>query len=263
LDRRFLLGFIGIPSVGKTTFAKKLAKKFAEEGHPIIVIGSDDIRNMIPNYNENFDPEREPIIREITLNLIKNCLELGFNVINDDLNYYKSMRHDLFEIANSKNCQFLTIFFKIPLKTALKRNEKRGLPIPNSVIQNIYEKLDVPGEYGWDDPIETIEVIDFGAVEEINQVYSKITSQLKKEIVEKNKIKKTKPGKAESLDKITRQLINKLISKQIHKEFNKELSILRKQFLFQAKKENYNLDQVKSVFSRQLEEFIRKYQPEE
>ena len=75
MTNKFLLGLIGITSVGKTTFAKKLAKKFEENGYPTIIIGSDDIRDMIPGYSEHFDPEREPIIRKLTLNL--NYFELN------------------------------------------------------------------------------------------------------------------------------------------------------------------------------------------
>ncbi|MHA1380016.1 MAG: AAA family ATPase [Candidatus Helarchaeota archaeon] len=260
---QFLLVFIGIPSVGKTTFAKKLAKKFKEEGYQIIIIGSDDIRNMIPDYNEDFDPKLEPIIREMTQNLIKTGLKHGFNVINDDLNYYKSMRHDLFEIAKENNCLFFLIYFKIPLEIALKRNEKRGLPIPNSVIKNIYEKLDDPGEYSWDEPIFTFESLNFIEPNEINKLFSKITSAVD-DLKQNKKLKtKSKSGKPESLDKITRSLIHELVSKQNHKRFSKELSLLRKKILIKAKEENLSLEQVKILFSRQITDFLIKNQPVE
>ena len=123
------------------TGPKKITwEKFEENGYHTIIIGSDDIRDMIPGYSENFDPEREPIIRKITLNLVRVCLELGFNVINDDLNYYKSMRHDLFEIAKALDSHFYSIFIKVSLEKAIEWNEKRGLPIPNSVIEKVYER---------------------------------------------------------------------------------------------------------------------------
>ncbi|MFX0135168.1 MAG: AAA family ATPase [Candidatus Hodarchaeota archaeon] len=260
MANQFLLGLIGIPSAGKTTFARKLAKKFEENGYPTIVIGSDDIRNMIPGYNENFDPDREPIIRKITLNIIKDCLALGFNIINDDLNYYKSMRHNLFDIANTFDCHFILVFIKVPLKKAIEWNEKRGLPIPNSVIENVYDKLDEPGEYTWDLPISTLETINLEDSELINSVYSKIISQIEKPIEYKPLLTKSKPGKSESFDILTRKLINENINKELHKKFNKQLSLLRKQFLVKAKKENFSLEEVKEKFLKQILDFIKNHQ---
>ncbi len=262
MTNQFLLGLIGIPSAGKTTFARKLAKIFEENGHPTVVIGSDDIRNMIPGYNENFDPDREPIIRKITLNIIKDCLTLGFNVINDDLNYYKSMRHNLFEITNTFDTHFLSIFIKIPLEKAIEWNEKRGLPIPNSVIEDVYKKLDEPGDYSWDIPVITLETTDLKDSKMVNSVYSKIISRIKKPIKNEPLITKSKPGKSESLDNLTRKLINRTVSKELHKKFHKQLSLMRKQFLMEVKIEDYNIEEVKEKFSKKILDFIKDHQKE-
>lgn len=262
LVKKFLLIMVGIPSVGKTTLAKTLAKKFEENGFPTIVIGSDDIRNMIPGYSENFKPDREPLIRGITLNLIGNCLELGLNVINDDLNYYKSMRHYLLELANSKDYHYEMIFIKAPLDKAIEWNEKRGLPIPNSVIEEVYNKLDEPGEYSWDVPLITLESINLEDEEIINLIYSKLISEIEKPIEQPTQYTKSKPGKSESFDKVTRQLIGEIVNKQDHKKFNKKLSLIRKQFLSKAKKENFSLEELKQKFSKEIRDFIKAHQGE-
>ncbi|NVM01768.1 MAG: AAA family ATPase [Candidatus Helarchaeota archaeon] len=262
MKNRFLLGLIGIPSAGKTTFAKNLARKFKDDGYPTIIVGSDNIRAMIPGYSEKFDPVHEPIIRKITLNIIKDSLALGLNIINDDLNYYKSMRHNLFEIANTFNFHFLLVFIKVPLKKAIEWNEKRGLPIPNSVIENVYDKLDEPGEYSWDIPIITLETINLKDPEIINSAYSQIISKIEKPIKHKPPLTKSKPGKSESLDKLTRQLINETVSKEVHKKFNKQLSLMRKQFLIEVKREDYSLEEVKEKFSKKILDFIKVHQKE-
>ncbi|MFX1451221.1 MAG: AAA family ATPase [Promethearchaeota archaeon] len=260
MKNQFLLGLIGIPSAGKTTFAKKIAMNLDKNGYPTIIIGSDDIRDMIPGYNENFDPDREPLIRKMTLNMIKDSLALGFNVINDDLNYYKSMRHNLFDIANTFDIHFLLIFIKIPLKKAIEWNEKRGLPIPNSVIEDVYQKLDEPGDYSWDIPVNILETADLKDSKMIDSVCSKIISRIKKPIKHEQPITKSKPGKSESLDKLTRKLINANVTKDLHKKFSKQLSLMRKEFLIEAKKANYNNDEVKEKFLKQILDFIKDHQ---
>ena len=49
MNNRFLLGLIGIPSAGKTTFARELAKMFEEDGYPTIII---DNKTLITGFKE-------------------------------------------------------------------------------------------------------------------------------------------------------------------------------------------------------------------
>ena len=106
-------------------------------------------------FPDSFNFKNEPIIREKNIQLVEEHLSKEEIVISDDLNYYSSMRHDLKLIADKLNVRYYIIHITTPLIICLNRNEKRGKPIPNKVIHNIYSKFDNFDKYKWDSPFET------------------------------------------------------------------------------------------------------------
>jgi len=150
----FLVLLCGIPCSGKSTLAKEMAEVLEKKfNYSTSVVTSDTFRRMIPTYQYRFEPELEQFVREATYETIRTGLKHELLVISDDINYYASIRRHLVRMAEQYKADYAIIYVNTPLEVAIDWNKKRGEPIPNSLIEEIYYKLDEPGkEYKWDKP---------------------------------------------------------------------------------------------------------------
>ena len=171
---------MGLPASGKTTFADFLKKKLNLYFHvEVKIIDPDLLRD--PFSLKIFNFQKEPRIREQTLENVRKYLKKGRIVISDDLNYYTSMRHDLKSIADDLDINFYIIHISTPLELCLKRNEERGKPIPNKVIQKIHDKFDNFKKYRWDYPFKTYSTTQsFGPVNFVKELIKEIVEDKKK-----------------------------------------------------------------------------------
>jgi O-phosphoseryl-tRNA(Sec) kinase len=252
----------GLPSSGKSTLARKIAKILEFDfSMNIIIIESDAIRNMIPSYREQrFNPDHEPIVRSAMLVLIEHFLQQGYLVINDDMNYYKSMRHDLLEIAIEMNVPFVVIYISTSKEIALSWNEKRGLPIPQDVIEDVYNKFDIPGkDYEWDRPIFTVDLSTVAVKTAANEAVTLIRDLLSKPkfsevktVMEPSEDDKYK----EAIDLLTRKTISEAIAHKKNEELAKNLSDVRRDFVKMAIKNKMTLDEVNVKFKELVEKVL-------
>ena len=145
---QFLIALCGITESGKTTFAEKLMKELSKD-QDVRIVSTDTWRDE--SYYSDFKPEYEHVVREKALEKTESYLSDGFSVIHDDTNYYSSMRHELYHLANENTCVFIVVHIATPLNVALEWNNARTSMIPPEVIEKIHEKMDIPGEkYAWD-----------------------------------------------------------------------------------------------------------------
>ena len=64
MPRPFLVILCGIPSSGKSTLAREVAKLLESKFQlPSVIVSSDAFRHMIPTYQSRFEPELEQFIR--------------------------------------------------------------------------------------------------------------------------------------------------------------------------------------------------------
>lgn len=255
----------GLPSSGKSTLAREIAIILELDlAMKTIIIESDAIRNMIPSYREQrFNPEHEPVVRSAMFSLIKYFLQQGYLVINDDMNYYKSMRHDLREIALKISVPFAIIYISTPREVALSWNEKRGLPIPQEVIEDAFNKFDIPGkDYEWDNPLLTV---DLSAVKPktaaketvilIEDLLLKPSTEEARTVIEPSKEDRQK----EAIDKLTRKIISETIADKKNEELAKNLSEVRREFVKNAIKNKLTLDEVNVKFKELVDKVAQHF----
>lgn len=220
-------------------------------------MGSDDFRRMMPIYRELFPPEREPIVRELTLQTIHFFLKNGVSVISDDTNYYSSVRHKLVELAKQTGAAYAIIAVETPLEVALKWNVERGLPIPQEVITSISEKFEKPGsKYKWDRSLASVDLSKTKAEESAKEIL-KLLLSLKQEKEEKVSVA---GGVAEEIDKATRRVVSEAVKRA--PAAAKLLSELRKSFVREALKAGLSTVEAENVFRERVEEVLNELDSE-
>ena len=139
----YLLILCGLPSSGKTTIGKNVASMLEDKhGISTMVISSDNFRDMLSYSSKGFNAEKETSVKALYEKAIASGLEMGFLVISDDLNYYKSMRSELRQIAKRTSADYDIVYVDTPVEQAMKWNQERGSPIPESLIEEINQKSD-------------------------------------------------------------------------------------------------------------------------
>jgi O-phosphoseryl-tRNA(Sec) kinase len=253
--KNFLIILCGLPASGKSTFARNF-KSILEmnSNQKTTIIDPDKIRDDL--YSGTFDPDKENLVRKKKLIKIQKDLKKGFIVISDDLNYYTSMRHDLKEIAEKLKIPFYIIHISTPVEQCIVWNGARGKPIPNDVINNIFDKFDYFNTYSWDKPFRTFnlsEKIDLG--EKIKQLLKEIEQDinLTKEQYGINKAQKFENPYKEKLDLITRKVVNHFINNRNEESNVSKILILRKRFI----KQNLDNEMSNSEIAKKFNLFLK------
>ena len=249
-----LVILVGLPSVGKSTFSKRLSKELYKKGMDNIILGTDLIRESFPAWKEEY----EDFIKNSTYYLIDNALK-SYTVIVDDTNYYNSKRRDLINIAKKNRKNHIVIYLKAPLELLLKRNIERGAKIPNEVIINMFNKFDEPGnKYSWDKPdiiIDTTKDIDYNKI--VNKIINKSKKPFK-EIEEAKKEISKKENILNEIDKITRKIMGEYIrNNELRKDEIKKISELRRNYLKEVKNkidvDNCDIKNIEKEFKELLD----------
>ena len=222
---QFILVICGLPASGKSALADRIQRSPKVKAE---IVRTDDWRD--DSYYHDWKPEKERIVRQKALNKVNQLVGQGINVIHDDTNYYTSMRHELFEIALESKCGFTIIHVTTPVKTALKWNRNRpNTNIPDSVIEDIFERFDNPGRrYLWDYSdleidMERDDVDD--ALHEIEQILDGLEPAIKPR---PSVITATE---YERLDVITRSIVSEFLKEHPEQRGNREVSVVRRDIL--------------------------------
>lgn len=135
---------VGIPGVGKTTYARKIpnARVFSSDAirEELGVDGGDK-----EAHKKVFALLHQRIADQLTNDTAHDVVYDATNISSGKrVNYLKSIKN----IVGRKVC----IFFDIPLKVALNQNVDRDNPVPNAVIRKMSCAMDEPRIYeGWDE----------------------------------------------------------------------------------------------------------------
>lgn len=129
----------GIQGSGKSTWAKQWV---LEDPEHRVRFNNDDIRNMLGKY---WVPSRERIVTEIKKDFMINAMELGYDIVIDNMNlnsnevtYYKDLATSTSRLISPYVVEFKDFF--IPLEVCIERDSKRENPIGEEIIRATYER---------------------------------------------------------------------------------------------------------------------------
>lgn len=240
----FLIVLIGLPASGKTTFARTLEKELAKKHQNLLYIDMDIIRAQC--FGDCFLPENEENVRNSAKKELLLINKSPIFVIIDDMNYYASMRHEFYEIAQKRKWIYMSIFISTPLSVCLEWNEMRKNAINPEILNRTAARLDIPGrKYKWDLPalefnLKTIEIP--AAIKKTLSLIEKKNDKSKKSKAIEQTLNPVKSKKIE-LDKDARHLMGLIIQNQISKE---ESQIIMKKLNGNVELEN------NAIFHRRL-----------
>ncbi len=246
---QFLVALCGIPASGKTTFAEKLMRELSKD-YDVKIVSTDTWRDE--SYYSDFKPEKEHVVRKKALEETESFLSDGISVIHDDTNYYSSMRHELYNLANDNECIFLVVHIATPLAIALEWNKARTPKIPPEVIEKIHGKMDIPGEkYAWDKALRTINLQTVNIEAEIAHIRRYIqTSEPASSHIQ------SVSGVSEKYDEFTRRIVSEFLKDEPSLRNNPDVSLVRKAVLKEAIKFRTPFSRVRPALWRKLERLL-------
>lgn len=247
---QFILVLCGLPASGKSTLADVIKNALITS---VEIVRTDEWRDDL--YYIDWTPEKEGVVRQRAIERVKQLVTEGKSVIHDDVNYYESMRHQLFRIAVQNRCGFAIIHITTSVTTSLKWNRERAdTRIPDSVIENIAERFDTPGRhYLWDKAQLEVDL----EIQEPECVLVDIIEILE-ELRPARQIK-PKPStnkRFERLDAETRSVVSQFLEEHSTLRSNKQVSIIRRDFLRTASERKIPLKQIHRLLWRELSELL-------
>lgn len=248
--KQFILVLCGLPASGKSALADAIQKAMNYE---VEIVRTDDWRD--DEYYTNWMPEKEKPVRQKAIERVKKLVAEGKSVIHDDTNYYTSMRHELFDVAIGNRCGFGIIHVSTSVTTALQWNkERKNSPIPDSVIEDIFERFDNPGRrYLWDNAelevdMETQELSV--VVPEILDILETLEPAIKPEplLVSSNEFNE--------LDTKTRLIVSEFLQKHPELRGSRKVSIIRRGVLYSAIERRIPLKDVSEILVDELNKLL-------
>lgn len=124
----------GLPSSGKTTFAKAFI------GPDDVRVSKDDLRAMM--HNSEWSKSNEAQILRIRDAIIEDCLTYERTVIVDDTNLHPKHEQRMMELADKYDCQLVVLdsFTDVDVDECIRRDSQRANPVGRKVIMDMYNR---------------------------------------------------------------------------------------------------------------------------
>lgn len=248
---QFLLALCGLPSSGKSALADEISAKLRGG---VEIVRTDEWRDDA--YYDEWEPEREGNVRKHALSRVAELIASGKSVIHDDTNYYKSMRHELFEIALRHRCVFAVAHVATPVEVAVAWNSQReNSPITEEVIRRISERFDRPGgRYLWDQPIAEINM----AADNSRQAVSLIVDLLGDlpPATEPRPVRSSYTA-GEEIDVLTRRIVSEFLEENPELRTNIDVTLIRRSVLAKALQDNLAVRKAGNMLRKELRRLLQ------
>jgi tRNA uridine 5-carbamoylmethylation protein Kti12 len=127
-----LIIFCGSPASGKTTLSKKITKEQNAIRLSFDELGCFQHKELIP--------------------LIIQALQSNNSVVVDALFTRISQRKLILDATKDINCRHILIHMNTPLEECIRRNAQRPNPLPDFMVRDIYNSIELPTlDEGWDE----------------------------------------------------------------------------------------------------------------
>lgn len=143
---------VGLPGAGKTTFAKILSQ--TNEAASCATVSFDEVlpleeQKALSTAPSSSDNKWKLARQDMKDRVRKEMTERNDNVIVfvDDNNYYRSMRHEYYQLARELQVGFCQFYLKVSdITTALESNAQRPdhTRVPDDVVRNMAERIEPP-----------------------------------------------------------------------------------------------------------------------
>jgi tRNA uridine 5-carbamoylmethylation protein Kti12 len=122
----------GAPGSGKTTYSKKIANE-----QNAIRLSFDELHCF----------QHKELIPYIMETLKKNK-----NVVVDAVFYSITQRKMILEATKNFNCKRILVYMNTSLEECIHRNAQRSHPLPDFMVEGIYNSMQLPTlDEGWDE----------------------------------------------------------------------------------------------------------------
>jgi len=135
IKKPILFTTFGYPGSGKTFFSRRFSKDFG-----LFHLNSDWLRSEIfpkPSYTAM---ENTTVFRIMDF-IAEELLQCGASVIYDANSTKRIYRKHLQQIAKKQKANYLLLWFKTPVETALKRIRKRGM-LKSGLMKRYHKVID-------------------------------------------------------------------------------------------------------------------------
>ncbi len=135
-----LVMLYGLPGAGKTHFANNIVED-VQAAH----ISGDRIRSELFE-NPTHEPQEDAIVNQLMLYMAQEFLQAGVSVVFDTNAARKATRHDLRELARSKDAESMLVWFQMDLNSAFERSTKRDRRLADDKYAVTYSQEEFQAE---------------------------------------------------------------------------------------------------------------------
>lgn len=125
----------GLPGAGKDTFIKE-----HYSDHPVVSLDNLRRTQKISPKNKKGTGQIVQLVKEQAKSHLRNKVDFVWNATN----ITRQMRKQLIDLFVTYGARVKLVYIEVPYEKLLQRNLDRAHPVPNSILEKMIRKLEVP-----------------------------------------------------------------------------------------------------------------------